>query len=422
MKPFRRFAKLEVMTGPFRSLRHVNYRWYWISGLGMAGAQGMKELALAWLVLDLTGSLAQLGIVVFMQGLPQSAVALFGGVLADRYDRRWLLFYSQVMTGILLALLAWLTLADAIKIWHVYTASVLLGITQAITLPARQALIRNLVERDDVMNALALNNIQMHASRIVWPSVAGALIALVGIGGALVVNGVVATLGAIALIKVRYVRGIGEKVRGSPLRELADGLSYAWTTPQVAGIVAMAWAVGLFGLSYMRMAPGFAREELGMDAGEAGIFLMCFGIGAVIASVLFMAIDVKRKNRLFILINFAIGLAVIIFALNPWYYGSYVLIMLLGMGPPSHSLMANTIFQLTVPSRFLGRITSLWGVAGGFISMSGLLIGVLGEAFGLRWALGGSAVVLIITISGLLIFWPPARNLWNADHEMELSQ
>ena len=152
-----------------------------------------------------------------------------------------------------------------------------------------------------------------------------------------------------------------------------------------------------------------------MNAGETGVFLMFFGIGSVIASALFMAIDVKQKNKAFIIINVAIGLAVIAFALNPWYLGAFVLIMLLGMGPPSHSLMANTIFQLTVPSRILGRITSLWGVAGGLISMSGLFIGLVGEAYGLRWAMGGAAVILVLIIAGLVIAWSPARKLWSAD-------
>ena len=222
-----------MFTRSFRSLRHINYRWYWISGFGMAAAQGIKELALAWLVLDLTGSIAQLGLVVFLQGLPQAVVALFGGVFADRYDRRQLLFFSQSFTVLNLVALAWLTLAGAIQIWHVYLSSALLGMTQAITLPARQAFIRNLVDRDDIMNALALNNIQMHASRIVWPSAAGALIVWVGVGWTLVVNGVAALLGALTLLMVRHVRDSGVGPRSSPLRELAEGLRYAWSTPHV---------------------------------------------------------------------------------------------------------------------------------------------------------------------------------------------
>src|SRR4051812_32707168 len=160
----------------FRSLRHEKYRWFWFSGLGMTAAQGVQQLAVAWLVLDLTGSVGQLGLVIFMQGVPMALASFFGGVLADRYDRRGLLIAAQSVTMLNLLALAVLTMAGVVAIWQVYLSSMGLGLTQAITMPARNAMIRSLVSQDDILNAVALNAVQQHSSRILWPSLAGALI------------------------------------------------------------------------------------------------------------------------------------------------------------------------------------------------------------------------------------------------------
>lgn len=156
----------------FSALKHRDYRWYWFSGLGMAGAQGINQITVAWLVLDLTGSLAQLGLVIFFQGLPMALVAMFGGVLADRYSRQSMLQWTQAFTTLTLCALATLTLTGAVEIWMVYLTSVLLGVATSLTMPARNALIRSLVPLDDAMNGVALNSIQQQASRIVFPSLA----------------------------------------------------------------------------------------------------------------------------------------------------------------------------------------------------------------------------------------------------------
>ena len=169
-------------TRAFSALKHRNYRWYWFSGLGMSGAQGINQLTIAWLVLDLTGSVGQLGLVIFFQGLPAAATALFGGVFADRYSRRKLLMWTQALTTAILAVLAVLTLAEMVEVWMVYVASILLGTAMSLTMPARNALIRSLVPIEQTMNAVALNSMQQQASRIVWPSLAGGMIAGLGVG------------------------------------------------------------------------------------------------------------------------------------------------------------------------------------------------------------------------------------------------
>src|SRR4051794_16603482 len=139
----------------FRSLENRNFRWYWFSGLGMAGAQGVTQFAITWLVLDLTGSVASLGLVILAQGFPMTIVSLFGGVLADRYDRRNLLIVAQAVSMISIFILAVLTVAGLVQLWLVFANSIVFGFAFAMTGPARQAYISTLVEPEERINAIA---------------------------------------------------------------------------------------------------------------------------------------------------------------------------------------------------------------------------------------------------------------------------
>jgi MFS family permease len=155
------------------ALRHRNYRWYFASGMGMSAAQGIQDLAITWLVLDLTESLATLGLVIFVRGLTMLTLGLFGGVFADRYSRRNLLIANQVLTLINMTAIAVLVFTETVDLWQVYGSSLMLGLTQAITGPARTALIRSLVPREDMLNAVALNSFQMNSpasSGRRWPA------------------------------------------------------------------------------------------------------------------------------------------------------------------------------------------------------------------------------------------------------------
>ncbi len=148
----------------FAALRNQGCRWYFFSGMGMTAGQGIQQLAMAWLILELTDSIGQLGLMIFLRGVPMAALGLVGGVLADRYNRRHLLISNQLITMVNLLILSVLIFSDLAEVWHVYVSSILLGITMALTTPARQAMIRSLVHGDDMMNAVALNSMQMNGS------------------------------------------------------------------------------------------------------------------------------------------------------------------------------------------------------------------------------------------------------------------
>ena len=380
----------------FRALRHRDYRWYFLSGLGTSGAQGIQQFAIAWLVLDLTDSLGKLGIVIFMQGVPMSITSVFGGLIVDRYNRRNVLILSQLVQTVCLGALAVLTVAGVVEIWQVYVISVFLGITMAITIPARNALIRSLVEPEDVLNAVALNSTQFQAGRIIFPSFGGGMIALVGVDSTLVVAAACSLIGVLLLMVVRAAAPEAGRVHASAAHELAEGFRYVLTTPYIRMVLSMSLSVAMFGLAFMALAPGFAREVMDFNATEAGLFVTASGIGAVVGSAVLVMLDVRDQTRLFVFSTVSFSLSVFAIAVNPTFAGAFLFMAAFGFANSTLSIAGQTIFQMVVPQRLLGRVVSLWSLTAGLAFIAALPIGLLGDLVGLRWVLGSGALFLSV--------------------------
>lgn len=379
---------------------------------------GMRQLVIPWLVLELTGSVAQLGIVVFMQGFPMAIVALFGGVLADRYDRRSLLIYTQFLIMGIIAVLAFLTLSEMVELWHIYFSSVILGIVQAMGNPSRQAFIANLVTKDDRMNAVALNSMLQHATRVIWPFLTGWLIISLGLGYTLAINASCLIVGIGGILMVRNITNVDQAKAASPINQIKNGITYVSATPLVGMVLIVTQMLGLFGLVLLHMGPGFAREEMGLDAAATGVFMMFMGVGAIIGSVLMASLNIEHKAKWYVIHCLLMAVSLFALALNPWYLLALVIMGMYGYANSIQVILSNTIFQLVVPLQFLGRVSSLWFFAGGLASIAALPIGVLGELFGLRVALGGSAALMFLSIVWFAFISPPGKrsgSQWNAN-------
>jgi MFS family permease len=374
-------------VAPFEALRNKRFRWYWASGFGATGAQGLQQFALAWLVLDLTDSVGQLGLVIFLQGIPLTLVALFGGVLADRYNRRNLLIYSQTFTMLNLLLLSVLTITEAIDVWVVYVSALGLGAMQALTVPARQALIRSLVGQKEMMNAVSLNTIQQHTSRIVWPATAGVLVAVAGVGVTFGISAICSVFGIVCLSMVRGTSHTVAERASSLLGDVKDGIRYTFSTPIVSTIMTLGLGIGMLGFCYQALAPGFAREEMGFSSARTGIFMMSLGIGALTGSALFLVLDVKDRLRAYIRLCAAFAVCLSVIALNPYALAAFPLMALYGFSNATTSVAGLTLLQTTASQQYLGRVISLFAVGVGLGFLLALPIGVVGEFVGLRWPL-----------------------------------
>lgn len=396
----------------FAALRHTNYRWFWASAVGQSVAMGMQQLTVSWLILEITDSLSQFGIVSFFQGVPMLIFMLFGGALADKFDRLKLMIASTMATTLIVCLLAVLTVTDYIQIWHIYVSAAFLGAIQAVNTPTRTAVVGNLVPREDLMNAVALNNTLMNLARILGPSVTGFIIESLGIGPTLFMNTGFYIMGILFLLPIRGVKVAPRQRKTTVFKDVVDGVKYTKSNAPAWAIVLIGFSAGLFTFPIGQIVPAFAKEEMHLSASGAGLLQMVTGIGALVASLSVATLgNYKHKNWLFIASAFLCAIPLFLFAVIPWFPLSMFFLALVGFGTMIFLNLGITLLQLLVPPEYAGRALSLWFVGAAFIFLGVFPISAIGDITGLRWSLGGSALIGLFFAIWLGLLWPPLRNM-----------
>ncbi len=376
------------------------YRRYWASQLVSGVGTWSQAVAQAWLVLQLTGSPVALGTVTTLQFLPMLVFPLLGGAVADRLPRRRLLIATQ--TGALLQalVLGYLVATGTAQYWEVGVLALLLGLTNAFGTPAQQALVPEIVGRDLVGNAVALNSIQFNVARLLGGAVGGITVATWGIAAALFFNAV-SYLPAIAvLVTIRpafaAVRAGGARVRVT--REIRDGLRYAVGTPSVRRVLALFGIVGLLGFNWQVAVPLLA-VSLGAGPTGFGALMSAFGAGSLGAGILLMRSRDATEGRL-ALGGIALGVVLVLLGLSSWYGVSLVLMVAAGLSGIVATVTTNTRLQLLTPDELRGRVMSLYVMLlGGTTPFGALLLGGIAEVWGIR---AGLLLFGILTIAGLL--------------------
>ena len=233
----------------------------------------MQFLILGWLVLELTGSASQLGFVIFIYGIPNMMMLVFGGVFADRFDRRFLLIFSQTFVTMLILLAAVLAGVQLISIWHIYGITFLIGVIQGINMPARMAIIPSLVNKEDLMNATALNMTVMNSGRIAGPAVAGWVIEVAGIGNALYFNAICYAFGVVFLVMISGLPSQPESPKRNIVSDFAEGVVFLFKTPAAYTVIGIGFAFGFFAAAHVQVLPAFAKEVLSTSASGAGLLI-----------------------------------------------------------------------------------------------------------------------------------------------------
>ena len=395
-----------------QALRYPNFRWFWISTSGQAMAQGMQFLILGWLVLDLTGSTSQLGLTIFFYGIPNLTLVLFGGIFADRINRKKLLLFSQFGVTVIMFVVAALEVTGLVAVWQIYTASFLLGTLHAINMPTRLAMVVNLVEREDIMNAVVLNAAVMNAGRIIGPAVAGFIIDLTDIGPALFVNASGYLAAAACILMIRNFVQDRPDSRRNILGDLRDGLVYFGKTPVVFTIVGIGFTFGFFGMPHVQVMPAFAREVLDSTAAQAGLLMTAAGIGSLAANVVLALLgNFRKKHLLLIGALLLFEAALFAFAWSHWFWVSWAILLFVGMGSIGYISLGTTVLQLSVPQELQGRVMSLWYVSAGFMFIGSLPMALVADL--VRWpiALAGGATICFAFTLWLAILRPTLRRL-----------
>ena len=371
-------------SGPFRSLRHRDYRvYFWGSLVSLIGSW-MQNAAQAWLVYELTGSKVWLGLVSMLSTLPILLVSLWGGALADRVPRRRILLVTQGVSGLLALALAIVVGVGVVQVSHILVLAFLLGVVMGYDMPARQAFVVDLVGRVDLGNAIALNAAVFHGARVVGPAVAGVLIAWMGPTPCFVLNGL--SFGAVtaALMALR-LDGISDQSR--PAREgegLLSGFGLVWRTPGLPTLMGLALIMGVFGWSYTVLMPAFARDVLGVGPTGYGWLMSVNGLGSVLGSLLVAWIPQGRALRWLNVWSIALfAVATFGFASVSSFPTALAFLGVSGVGLSAFFSSNNTLIQISVDDAVRGRVMGVYtAVFGAMLPLGALEAGTLAEWIG----------------------------------------
>ncbi|MGH2374420.1 MAG: MFS transporter [bacterium] len=397
----------------FSALRHPHFRRFWFGGLVSLTGSWVQITAQSWLVYDLTGSPFMLGTVMLANTIPTMLLGLFGGVIADRSEKRHLLIATQSTFMLVAIALALLTLTGRITVWYILSLSMISGIAAALDMPTRQSLIAHLVDREDLLNAIALNSAAFNGSRIVGPAIAGLIIDQLGNrsgpGWSFAVNSVsyLAVIGALATIAVNSRPADG--ARRPVLGELREGVAFAWRHPVLRALLGLLAVTGVFGFSFHVLMPVFARDVLHVPARGYGILLTASGIGATIGVLTFATVHPARLGAVILSTSTVFVAMLAAFAASATYSLSLVLLLVLSGAMTAYLSATNTLIQTIVPDTLRGRVMSLYMLAFfGTAPLGGLLMGSLATALGSQTAvLIGAAVCGL----GIVTMWSAVREI-----------
>ncbi len=382
-----------------RSLRHRNFRLFFIGQSVSLIGTWMQRIAVGWLVYRLTDSAFLLGLVGFAGQIPSFVLSPLAGVLADRWNRHRLLILTQALAMIQAFVLSYLVLSETIMVWHIVMLSLLLGVITAFDMPVRQSFMVEMIEeKTDLGNAIALNSSMVNGARLLGPSVAGLLIATVGEGTCFLLNGLSYLAVIASLLMMRLVRKNLRERQQKAWHDLRDGFQYVYRFEPVRDIILLLALVSLMGMPYIVLMPIFAKDVLHGGPSALGFLMGGSGVGAL-AGALYLA---SRKGVLglgkIIPIGAGIfGLGLIAFALSRNFFCSLIFVTGVGFGQMVELATSNTLLQTIVDDDMRGRVMSFYTV--GFIGMApvgSLLAGALASLIGAPWTvfIGGATCLV----------------------------
>jgi MFS family permease len=388
-----------------RAFAHRDFRLFWIGQQVSLIGTWMQSVAQSWLVLELTGSPFKLGVVSSLQFAPMLFLSFFAGALADRRPKRKLLFISQsVLLGqsLLLALLVW---HGHVQYWHVAVMALLYGIANTVDMPARQSFIVEMVGKEDLLSAIAINSAMFNAARVVGPALAGLLIAHLGIAHAFFLNAL-SFVPVLAALFAMDAQGLPHPRQARPMREeIREGLAYAARTPRIAIVLSLVLGVSAFLFNYNVVVPVLAREVLHVEARGFGILMTMLGAGAVCGAAALTAVG-RGRPPLWALVTPAVLLGVCTMLLSTVhaFWAASALMLVMGLCGILFMAGANTTLQLTVPDHLRGRIMSLHTfVFAGVTPFGAFLVGSITEALGIRAGLlasGAAGILSVLVVLG----------------------
>ena len=389
----------------FASLGVRNFRLFMGGQFISMSGTWMQTIGMSWLVLTLTHSGTQLGAIVAAQFLPIMLLGAWGGLVADRFNKRKLLLATQSAMGLLALILGVLVLTHEIQLWMVYALATALGLVTVIDSPTRQSFVIEMVGADNIRNAVTLNSTMVNTARVIGPSIAGVLIATVGVGICFTVNAFtyLAVLAALMLMNESELFQAPRAVRAAG--QIKEGLKYVWSEPKLKATLIMMFIIGTFAYEFPVIFPLFATVTLKGNAATYSSMMVATGVGAI-AGGLYTASHAEAREKQLLLTAAAFGVSIVAASLMPAYYAVLAVLVVVGALSVLFIALGNTTLQLTATPTMRGRVMALWSIAfQGTTPIGGPLIGFLSDKTNPRIGLAAGGIsCLVAVLIGWLVF------------------
>lgn len=397
-------AATAFFTRTFRTFRYRDFRLMWLGACASTIGTFVQQFAQSWLVFDLTHDAFYLGLDLFLGQLPIMMFSLFGGVFADRMDRRKMLLASQYIQMVCAFTLALLFTLHVVKVWHILTLSFIVGIGQSFGGPAYSSLLPSLVEPKDLSNAISMNSIQFNIARVLGPILGGLAYTTLGAKWCFTLNGIsyLAPIAALFMIQVRFIPA---KTTESVMTSMKQGIQFIRQREGMTTLVVLAFCTTLFGFSLNGFLPVFVRNIFHRGPETYTLLLSCSGAGAICGG---LAVASRQKlqgqGRLTLIILAALGSITAGFALSHWLPLSCVLIFLGGASIMASASFMMSLAQLSVTDQMRGRVMSVFNLSfRSGIPLGGLVLGKLIPILGVTRTLGGSGLLLTLLAASMLV-------------------
>lgn len=386
------------LRGMLRSLRHRNFQLFFGGQMISLIGTWMQNIAQAWLVYRLTNSAFLLGLVGFAGQIPVFLCAPIGGMVADRWNRHRVVIGTQTASMILAFILAALTLLRIVTVWEIMVLAMLLGMVNSFDIPARQSFLIDMVGREDLMNAIALNSSMFNGARVIGPAIAGLLVAWIGEGWCFFANAVsyIAVIAGLLAMRLGPLRR--SVTEAPPLEHIAEGFRYVRQTAPIRALLLLIGLVSLVAVPYSVLMPIFADKVLHGGSRALGLLMGATGIGALLGALtLATRHGVHGLGRWVGLSAMGFGASLILFSMSRWFFVSLILLVPVGYSVMLQMSSTNTLIQTMVPDDLRGRAMSAYTMMFmGMMPLGSLLTGAMAQRIGAPWtvAIGGCGAIL----------------------------
>ncbi len=385
------------------------YRRYWFASFASVGATQLIALGQGWLIFELTGSALQLGVLGAAASLPNIAMTLFGGVVADRFDKRQILRATSLSITLLLAVLAWLDFSEQVEVWHVITIAATFSAITGLDWPTRVAIYPHLVERSAFMSAVALNSFIWQATRMAIPALGGVIMYLADtwLIFAMAAAGFFTMFVVISGIHVK----LPEPTESSPLQQLLEGLAYIWQSPLFKWLLLLTFVGMFFSQSYVQILPVFVGA-IGKAEQAFGYLLSAGGLGSIVGTLLIGSIAAHRPIGHYMFLGAAssvVALAGFVFVAQAgWFTGALIMVFLAAACSSVYMIISMTILQMRVPDELRGRVMGIHTIGYSLVPLGGLFLGALAEQTDAGAAVLYGGAIYLVVLAGV---WVTKTNL-----------